>query len=796
METVTLTIDGRQVTVAKGKTVLQAAIEAGISVPYYCYHPGLQRRRLLPRLHRQDREDAEAADVVLDGLHRRHGRHTRDPESTQARAGVLEFLLVNHPLDCPVCDKGGECPLQDFSYTFGPAESRMDFPRRVFDGEGVKADVDFGPTLMLNRNRCILCTRCVRFMREIDGDAQIGIVDRGNGSEIATFREEGVHSLLSGNLMDVCPVGAITTREYRFKSRPWDNPGVVDTICTLCSKGCSTSAWLKAKPEWAKGSRLIRMTPRFNPESTATGCATSAASSTTGSRATRGCAVRWCAAARRSSRSRGTTSSRGCAMRIQSGRLGGSRVGAIPGVGARVHRGAVRPQGGGRGLLGTDGMNAGHDGLEAQREAAARRREVHRARDRCAQRQRRARSRLRRRPGQRGTRRNLSALRTAIAAGRVKALYVVDPGPDGSLGDVSWIIAARRRRDAAAARRAGRRDDGARRGGRHRAAGRGVGREGRDLHERSGHGAGRVARDRAAGRGAWKTGRSWRTSAGSLGLPAPYQTSSDVRQAIAAAHCQRPYADADKVPFTRPIPARNWLQASNPSERWKWDFMYQDLPPVKGHNVQMEGGRRVHSSQAGGITVRALVATVALLLVFSQIAGAQLRGVKAELTPLVESDAAPGAPVRAALQVRIPDGFHVQSDAPRDPTLIPTVLTFDAPDGVKVTEIVFPQATDFKQIGQAQPLPSSSTSSRLASVSRSPSTVAGRSTRGAGHLRYQACDDRLCYPPVTADVRWTLTVAKGDADASGEPRRGLRNASHSEPAAHRGRSHRRTPCAR
>ena len=97
----------------------------------------------------------------------------------QARAGIFEFLLVNHPLDCPVCDKGGECPLQDFSYTFGPAESRMDFPRRVFDGEGVKADVDFGPTLMLNRNRCILCTRCVRFMREVDTDAQIGIVDRG-----------------------------------------------------------------------------------------------------------------------------------------------------------------------------------------------------------------------------------------------------------------------------------------------------------------------------------------------------------------------------------------------------------------------------------------------------------------------------------------------------------------------------------------------------------------------------------------------------------------------------------------
>ena len=204
---------------------------------------------------------------MLDGLRRGHGRaHAHATRSSTARAGVFEFLLINHPLDCPVCDKGGECPLQDFSYTFGPDQSRMEFPRRVFDGEGVKADVDFGPTLMLNRKRCILCTRCVRFMRDVEGDAQINIIDRGYGSEIATFQEEGVHSLISGNLMDVCPVGAITTRDYRFKSRPWDNPNAVDTICTLCSKGCNTTAWIKAKPEWAKGARLIRFTPRFNPD--------------------------------------------------------------------------------------------------------------------------------------------------------------------------------------------------------------------------------------------------------------------------------------------------------------------------------------------------------------------------------------------------------------------------------------------------------------------------------------------------------------------------------------------------
>src|SRR5688500_14740852 len=266
MDTVTLTIDGQQVTVEKGKTVLQAAIEAGISVPYYCYHPGISIdgscRVCIVKIEKMPKLQTSCSTLCTEGM----VVHTQAPEVMEARAGVFEFLLVNHPLDCPVCDKGGECPLQDFSYTFGPAESRMDFPRRVFDGEGVKADVDFGPTLMLNRNRCILCTRCVRFMREVDTDAQIGIVDRGYGSETATFREEGVHSLLSGNLMDVCPVGAITTRDYRFKSRPWDNPGVVDTICTLCSKGCNTSAWLKAKPEWAKASQLIRMTPRFNPD--------------------------------------------------------------------------------------------------------------------------------------------------------------------------------------------------------------------------------------------------------------------------------------------------------------------------------------------------------------------------------------------------------------------------------------------------------------------------------------------------------------------------------------------------
>ena len=266
MDTVTLTIDGKPVTVEKGKTVLQAAIEHGIKVPYYCYHPGLgidgSCRVCIVKIEKMAKLQTACSTPVRRG----HGRH--DPDARRRR-GARERVRVpadQSPARLPGVRQGRRVSAAGFLVQFGPNESRMEFPRRVFDGEGVKADVDFGPTLMLNRNRCILCTRCVRFMSEVDADAQIGIVDRGYGSEIATFEEEGVHSLLSGNLMDVCPVGAITTRDYRFKSRPWDNPEAVDTICTLCEKGCNTTAWIKAKPEWAKGARLVRMTPRFNPD--------------------------------------------------------------------------------------------------------------------------------------------------------------------------------------------------------------------------------------------------------------------------------------------------------------------------------------------------------------------------------------------------------------------------------------------------------------------------------------------------------------------------------------------------
>jgi NADH-quinone oxidoreductase subunit G len=425
-------------------------------------------------------------------------------------------------------------------------------------------------------------------MKEIDGDAQIGIVDRGYGSEIATFQEQGVHSLISGNLMDVCPVGAILTKDYRFKSRPWDNPAVVDTVCTLCSKGCNTSAWLKAKPEWAKGSRLIRMTPRFNPDVNGywmcdigrfnyhwvegddrlrrpmmrNGASLEASAwhdvqprlrdrlqEAGGSGATG--AVHFLVSGHAS------TEELFVLKKFVEGLWGDEGLGAV----SVVWTGATKPQPPGTKFRvpSTDAPNVngardlgfavgkGNEGLP-----------------------------------------DLAGLREALEGGRIKALYVLDPGPDGSLGDVSWLVAARRSgslpllvvqgvlmTDLAAAA------DFVLPGAAYVE---------KDALYTNDQGLAQAASRAVAPPGEavedWEilvmVGRS-------LGLTLPFNSASDVRQALAAAIPGTAYAEADRLVFTRPIPARNWLQASNPSERWKWDFLYQDVPPIKGHSVQMEG---------------------------------------------------------------------------------------------------------------------------------------------------------------------------------------------------------------
>jgi NADH-quinone oxidoreductase subunit G len=584
MENVTLTIDGRSISVPKGTTVLQAAIEAGIPVPYYCYHPGLgidaSCRVCLVKIEKMPKLQTSCSTPAAEGM----VVHTTDAESVEGRAGVFEFLLINHPLDCPVCDKGGECPLQDFSYQFGNAQSRMDFPRRVFDGEGVRADVDFGPTLMLNRNRCILCTRCVRFMREVDGDAQIGIVDRGNGSEIATFAEQGVHSLLSGNLMDVCPVGAITTRQYRFRSRPWDNPHAVDTTCTLCSKGCSTTAWIKSKPEWAKGSRLIRVTPRYNA-------------------AVNGfwmCDIGrfqygWVEGDQRLRKPLIMTKDGVHQAATWKDAL--TRVRDVVDAAGRKDPASVR-------FLAS--AHASHEELFLLKQLAEGMKgeggasHVHLAWRRSEKRQpadTQFRVPATDAPNVNGAAAlgfavgaglegdaDLSALVTAADQGRVSVLYVVDPGPDSSTGDLSWVIEARKAGRVGAVIYQGV-----------------LATELSKVADVVLPGAAWVEKDatytndqnmlQAASKVMNPPGEAvedWQiltSVAVALGLPFTYKSSHDVRMEFASLPA---FAGLGDLNFSRALPLQHWLQASNPMERWKWNTMFQDLPPVKGHNVQME----------------------------------------------------------------------------------------------------------------------------------------------------------------------------------------------------------------
>ena len=587
MDTVTLTIDGQQVTVEKGKTVLQAALESGISVPYYCYHPGIgidgSCRVCIVKIEKMPKLQTSCSTVCADGM----VVSTRTPEVIDARAGVFEFLLINHPLDCPVCDKGGECPLQDFSYTFGRDESRMEFPRREFDGDGVKADVDFGPTLMLNRNRCILCTRCVRFMREVDTDAQINIIDRGHGSEIATFQEEGVHSILSGNLMDICPVGAITTRDYRFKSRPWDNPHVADTICTQCAKGCNVNAWIKAKPEWAKGSRLIRFTPRLNPdinsfwmcdigrfdyhwiegdarvrkplERAAHGTDANAQQPVVWSEALSKLRDRLADA--------GRSNPEGVRFLLSAHasheefflfrRLAEALIGDNGPNGIAVSwRRTAKPQ--------TPAATFQVPEVDAPNVNGAR---IYGLVDGNV--------------GDTVGDADLSSLRADVNAGRVSALYVFDPGPEGTIGDVTWIADARRRGKLSLLIVHGvLLTDLAKAADFVLPAASYVEKEASYTNEQ-----GRLQGTARAINPPVDAQEDWQTIVNvgvALGVPFNYTAAAHVRADIAARYGEpKGLEGLTTLAFAQPMHAKSWLQASNPSERWKWEFMYQDLPPVK-----------------------------------------------------------------------------------------------------------------------------------------------------------------------------------------------------------------------
>ncbi len=247
------TFNGKEIEAAPGVPLLQAAIEAKIEVPHFCYHPAIgvegSCRLCLVEIAGMPKLQTSCTVPVKEGL---VVSSVSEPVK-KARKGVLEFFLLNHPLDCPICDKGGECPLQNYSLDAGQAESRLGFEKIHKEKHRV-----IGEHIVLDKERCVLCNRCVRFSRDFTGREELQIKNRGAHSEIFVPEGTMLTSGFTGNLADMCPVGALTSREYRFKARPWETT-TIDTTCGECSLGCSVQTWRKKN-------EVLRMTPRVEPQ--------------------------------------------------------------------------------------------------------------------------------------------------------------------------------------------------------------------------------------------------------------------------------------------------------------------------------------------------------------------------------------------------------------------------------------------------------------------------------------------------------------------------------------------------
>ena len=233
---VTLTINGKSVAARKGELIIAAADRTSDFIPRFCYHPRMKPvgmcRQCLVEVEgpRGPMMVVSCMTPVADG----QVVNTATEQVKKAQEGILELLLANHPLDCPVCDKGGECPLQDQAFSHGPGESRYVEEKRHYEKPIAISDLVF-----LDRERCILCDRCTRFASEVAGDPLISFTHRGNNTQVLTFPDEPFASYFSGNTVQICPVGALTAKPYRFKARPWDLEQTEST-CTSCSVGCRT----------------------------------------------------------------------------------------------------------------------------------------------------------------------------------------------------------------------------------------------------------------------------------------------------------------------------------------------------------------------------------------------------------------------------------------------------------------------------------------------------------------------------------------------------------------------------
>ena len=239
-ELVTITVDDVEIQVPKGIGLVEAALQAGIEIPVFCYEPrlgppvGACRMCLCEVAPGPPKPQAACTLTAADGMVVKTA--ATSPMAAEAQDATLEFILVNHPLDCPVCDKGGECPLQDLTFRYGPGNTRMTFAKRTFE-----KPIPISPTIALDRERCILCYRCTRFSEAVAEDGQLVARDRGASSIIATFEDEPYRAPFSGNVIELCPVGALTSTQYRFEARPWEIQNI-PTVCGLCPVGCNISA--------------------------------------------------------------------------------------------------------------------------------------------------------------------------------------------------------------------------------------------------------------------------------------------------------------------------------------------------------------------------------------------------------------------------------------------------------------------------------------------------------------------------------------------------------------------------
>jgi NADH-quinone oxidoreductase subunit G len=252
--TIAFTIDGREVQAPENAMLVDAAKLGDVEIPVFCYEPKLGNpvgacRMCLVEIEGIPKLQTGCSTPVKDGM----VVHTQSQRVKTAQEAVVEFLLVNHPLDCPVCDKGGECPLQDITFGWGPGKTRFVEEKRHF----VKP-LALSETIAIDRERCILCYRCVRFSQEVSEDYQLVLLERGAHSYVSTFDGNPYEAPFSGNIVELCPVGALTSRNYRFRARPWD---VEDSgsVCTLCPSQCNVKLTVRDE-------RVMRVMARDNPE--------------------------------------------------------------------------------------------------------------------------------------------------------------------------------------------------------------------------------------------------------------------------------------------------------------------------------------------------------------------------------------------------------------------------------------------------------------------------------------------------------------------------------------------------